>query len=322
MNITISNLQRGMLQTIVGTIEWITDEDEFILKDGTGQIRVDANLDNDRRLPVTLNQALTVTGQLDDDFEFDALKITQADGTAILDRLMPESANPNSSGNSSSNTSSNLTLNPQNGIVNINRLTPSSVQTIAGQIARIIDEDEFILQDSTRRIRVDANLDDRRLSVARGDRVTVIGQLDNDDFEFQARRIMKANGAVVFDRLGTSAASAADDILVGGRRSDQLNGGAGNDMLIGGFGNDTLTGGAGRDRFVYETVRDRSDRITDFSATEDVIDLSKIFARRNYSSTQPFSDYVDVVQSGSRTVIRIDPDGDRSNRGLQQLVAW
>lgn len=311
MNTSINNLQRGTTQTIVGTIERITDEDEFILVDGTGQIKVDANLDNDRRLSVIQNSTVTVTGQLDnDDFDFDALKITQSDGTVLLDRLT-----------SSPNTSNDDVLNQSNGIVSVNQLTRGSVQTISGRIVRITDEDEFILTDGTRRIRVDANLNnDRRLAVSRGDTVTVIGRLDDDDFEFQARRITKANGTSIFDRLRSKAASTNDDVLVGGRKNDRLNGGAGNDVLVGKFGKDTLTGGAGRDRFVYENVRDRSDQMTDFSTSEDVIDLSKIFSTSSYNSSQPFTDYLRIEQLGSRTVVRIDADGDNGSGGFKKLV--
>lgn len=311
MTVNIGSLRRGSVQTVAGTVERITDEDEFILNDGTGRIKVDGNLANDRRLAVPQNQTVTVTGKIDnDDFELEALRITQADGTIVLDRITTNSTDSN-----------NNALNLRNGIVKVNELARGAVQTVSGEIVRIADEDEFVLSDGTRRIRVDANLaNDRRLQISQGETVTVIGRLDDDDFELQARRITKANGDTVLDRLKSSAASAGDDVLVGGKSGDRLNGGQGNDVLVGKFGKDTLIGGSGRDRFVYESVQDRGDRITDFSAPADVIDLSQIFAGAAYGSSQPFADYIKLQQIGSRTVVRIDADGDTGNQGFKQLV--
>lgn len=325
MNTTINELQRGRLQTLTGVVERITDEDEFILNDGTGRIQIDANLD-DRWLPIAVNQTLTVVGRLDgndfddfDDFDdndfdngleddFDAFKISRVNGTVILDRMPSDAIDPPSGPNS-----------PSDGTP----ITPgrrSPLRTFSGRIERITDEDEFILRSGSRRIRVDANLpNDRRLPLSSGQRVTVLGRFD-DDFELQAQRISRANGRVIFNRQNAQAFSTGEDILVGSPRHDRLNGGNGNDMLVGQGGRDLLTGGTGQDRFVYESIRDRGDRITDFSTAEDVIDLRSLLDRSLYSSPQPFVDYVQLVALGSSTVVRIDPDGDRSNRGAQALV--
>ena len=51
-----------------------------------------------------------------------------------------------------------------------------------------------------------------------------------------------------------------------------LYGGAGNDRLDGGTGNDIYQGDAGADRFMFKRHHG-SDRITDFTQGEDVIDL-------------------------------------------------
>ena len=66
-----------------------------------------------------------------------------------------------------------------------------------------------------------------------------------------------------------------DDILVGGAGSDTLSGGGGDDLLVDGAGSDILTGGAGADVFVFE-LDGATDRITDFDASRDRIDLSRI----------------------------------------------
>jgi Ca2+-binding RTX toxin-like protein len=64
--------------------------------------------------------------------------------------------------------------------------------------------------------------------------------------------------------------------LKGGRKADVLVGGAGNDLLNGELGNDRLTGGEGSDVFVFSTkLKANVDRLIDFSASEDTIQLSK-----------------------------------------------
>ena len=57
-----------------------------------------------------------------------------------------------------------------------------------------------------------------------------------------------------------------------------LYGGIGNDSLFGGLGNDILTGGIGNDTFIFNTALNATsnrDTITDFSHSDDTIQLSK-----------------------------------------------
>ncbi|MFN6337681.1 MAG: hypothetical protein ACK41W_02980, partial [Cyanobacteriota bacterium] len=71
---------------------------------------------------------------------------------------------------------------------------------------------------------------------------------------------------------GTSFA----DLLSGNAGNDNLAGNAGNDTLRGGLGNDTLSGGAGSDNFRFDSPLSAStnvDRITDFTTTNDLIEL-------------------------------------------------
>lgn len=72
-------------------------------------------------------------------------------------------------------------------------------------------------------------------------------------------------------------------VLWGTSRADRLTGAAGDDTLRGRAGNDTLSGGAGSDAFVFDTrpnKRTNVDTITDFSAADDTIWLSKsVFAK-------------------------------------------
>jgi Ca2+-binding RTX toxin-like protein len=64
------------------------------------------------------------------------------------------------------------------------------------------------------------------------------------------------------------------DVLSGGAGNDTLQGDNGNDILDGGAGADLLTGGNGSDRFVFTVLDGAKDRITDFKAGPDKIDLS------------------------------------------------
>ncbi|ACL61599.1 hemolysin-type calcium-binding protein [Methylobacterium nodulans] len=72
-----------------------------------------------------------------------------------------------------------------------------------------------------------------------------------------------------------------NDVLTGGAGNDQISGLGGNDALYGGAGNDVLTGGAGFDTFVFDSASvliGGVDRITDFNAKQDIIDLGTQFA--------------------------------------------
>jgi Ca2+-binding RTX toxin-like protein len=67
-------------------------------------------------------------------------------------------------------------------------------------------------------------------------------------------------------------------VLRGTAGANRLMGGAGNDRLYGHKGNDVLSGGAGQDVFVFDTKahsRSNRDTVTDYSAAEDTIWLSK-----------------------------------------------
>ncbi|TCO70811.1 calcium-binding protein [Rhodovulum euryhalinum] len=69
------------------------------------------------------------------------------------------------------------------------------------------------------------------------------------------------------------AGDDGDDHLDGGTGHDALAGGAGADTLRGDLGDDVLSGGAGADLFVFDTAGFGTDRIDDFAAGLDLIDL-------------------------------------------------
>lgn len=83
----IAEAQRGTMVTVQGTVERITDEDEFRLTDASGSILiyVGPNL-----VPADVNEAVTVSGFVDDDLigpkEIYARELTRADGSVVTFR--------------------------------------------------------------------------------------------------------------------------------------------------------------------------------------------------------------------------------------------
>ena len=96
--------------------------------------------------------------------------------------------------------------------------------------------------------------------------------------------------------------------------TDTLDGRGGNDILVGGTGNDTLTGGTGQDTFVFQSKSEGSDRITDFSVVDDVMNVSKVgFGAGLNVGTLLASQFVlgsSATNSSQRFIY------DRSNGGL------
>lgn len=85
--------------------------------------------------------------------------------------------------------------------------------------------------------------------------------------------------SVALSGPGPLIGDIGNDVLSGDSGANVLDGGDGNDLLIGGQGQDEMTGGAGRDVFQW-TLGDLDgslDRISDFSISEDVLNLSDVF---------------------------------------------
>jgi predicted outer membrane repeat protein len=140
---------------------------------------------------------------------------------------------------------------------------------------------------------------------------------------------LTGNGSTSKIGNNTLIGTAGDDILDGGvgkdtlqgaEGNDQLLGGSGNDILIGDAGNDTLIGGQGKDRFVYQNLTEGIDTIQDFSRQQDVIDLSKIIGETKSLDRSLVKDYVQLQQTGSKTVVSIDPDGASTSNQFQVLL--
>ncbi|MEH2118105.1 beta strand repeat-containing protein [Nostoc sp.] len=75
------------------------------------------------------------------------------------------------------------------------------------------------------------------------------------------------------ERLNISG-TKYDDLIVGSNGDDTLDGSNGNDILIGGKGNDSLIGGSGTDTFAFNSFNQGIDRLDDFKATNELIQVA------------------------------------------------
>ena len=80
----IADAQHGTMVTVQGTVERITDEDEFRLADASGSTRIYIG---SNWVSVDVGETVTVNGFVDDDVvgprEIHARSLTRADGTVI-----------------------------------------------------------------------------------------------------------------------------------------------------------------------------------------------------------------------------------------------
>lgn len=85
--------------------------------------------------------------------------------------------------------------------------------------------------------------------------------------------------ALVYTGSGSflGVGSSTNNSIVGGANADDLNGLDGDDLLIGGSGNDQLQGGNGSDLFRYLGGETGLDRILDFTANADRLQVSSAF---------------------------------------------
>ena len=147
--------------TISGEIIRMVDNDEFFLQTNNGRVRVDADLPDSQFLDLEPGETVEVAGIFDDE-DFDAVEITRLDGSSAVSQNSQSSRN----------------------------------DTISGKIVRMVDNDEFLLQTSDGRVRVDADLPDSQfLDLKRGQRVSVVGERDGRDFD--ALEITRPNGSQV-----------------------------------------------------------------------------------------------------------------------------
>ncbi|QEW20569.1 Hemolysin, chromosomal [Marinibacterium anthonyi] len=102
------------------------------------------------------------------------------------------------------------------------------------------------------------------------------------------------------------AGGAGDDTIKGNAGADTILGGDGADVIDGGADDDTLTGGAGEDSFVF-TGDFGVDRITDFTAGEDTLDISALTGE-----AQSLTDFL-AASTEDTTGLVYDMGGDGEN---------
>ncbi|MEH2315916.1 calcium-binding protein, partial [Nostoc sp.] len=106
----------------------------------------------------------------------------------------------------------------------------------------------------------------------------------NNGFDSRSTGNNTLNGGAGDDSLSASG-STGDNLLFGGDGNDYISassatgkntlyGGNGNDILTGGNGNDTLYGGTGTDTFAFNSYHEGIDRLYDFNATNELIQVS------------------------------------------------
>jgi Ca2+-binding RTX toxin-like protein len=126
---------------------------------------------------------------------------------------------------------------------------------------------------------------------------------------FAGVKILGTKDADTLDFSGITLTGIA--AIEGSNGDDRIIGSAGDDVISGGAGADVLTGGAGSDTFVYEaSVSSRPgvsvDRITDFQATVDKIDLSAIDADTTLAGKQGFTFIGDGAFTGAKGELRYE----------------
>jgi len=147
---------------------------------------------------------------------------------------------------------------------------------------------------------------------ADGSAETLIGGSSRDD-------LFGADGGDTINGRG------GNDRLFGENGADTLSGGGGRDRLVGGIGRDELTGGGAGDRFDFDRTGDTgdrrgtADRITDFVADLDLLDLAGIDAREGRPGNQAFSFIEDaafdragqarVTEAGGDTLVALNTTG-------------
>ncbi|MCC7305077.1 MAG: tandem-95 repeat protein [Alphaproteobacteria bacterium] len=105
--------------------------------------------------------------------------------------------------------------------------------------------------------------------------------------------------------------SVDHDIMIGGAGNDKFYAETGNDILVMGEGTDHAWGCGGSDQFVFNFLDNSVDKIQDFQtgAGGDVLNITDIL--QGYDPlTDVLSNFVQVVQHGANTDIKINADGD------------
>ena len=181
--------------------------------------------------------------------------------------------------------------------------------------------DTVLYTQAAARVRADLSGELGGLGDAAGDSFTAVENLIGSD----------GNDLLFGDGAGNLLRGRdGNDQLAGSGGNDRLIGDGGGDVLTGGIGRDIMTGGADADRFLYFSATESGagganrDRITDFTAGEDLIALQRIDADITRGGNQAFV-FIEAerfsgvagelrelaVSNGANRLLQADLDGDR-----------
>ncbi|MRU15509.1 hypothetical protein FDP25_08720 [Roseovarius sp. A21] len=127
-------------------------------------------------------------------------------------------------------------------------------------------------------------------------------------------------GEVRSTASGNLSGTIGNDLLSLNGGSGRVGAGGGDDLISDGDGVDTLTGGQGQDTFVMRADRAR-DVITDFTAGEDLLDLSAWPLLRS-------ADQIEVTQTATGALLRYGQEalelqsGNESPLEAEQVASW
>ncbi len=112
-------------------------------------------------------------------------------------------------------------------------------------------------------------------------------------------------------------AVSGNDLVYGGDGNDTIHGGAGNDTIDGGAGDDRMFGDGGADTFIFATGHGQ-DRIVDFSAAHDRLELSSGLVEGLTSGADVLAEYASVV--GGNVVLDFGDGNSITLQGVNSLA--
>lgn len=208
---TVASVERGQRVRLEGKVLRVLDHDEFRLADDTGSIRV--YLPAAGPSPVKVGQQVFVEGVVDDDLTFGltrpevyATSLQIVDGSTLrFEVTRPDVKTSDVRERRAAD---------EGGHSAIASLARGHSATISGTVTRILDTDEFRLDDDTGSIRVYIGWRNT-LPVEVGDRVAVTGTLDDDIWpirpEFYAETITPHGQKKIDLRLDKTPLSASGE---------------------------------------------------------------------------------------------------------------
>lgn len=205
----VAEVKRGEQVRLEGVVVRVVDRDEFRLSDGSGSIPV--RLPWDGPSLVEVGDDVCVVGVVDDDMTFGlarpevyATSIELPGGATMSFQMDMAPAQP---------AEVSRVAEPPSDRTPIASLARGQSATIAGRVVRILDSDEFRLEDESGSVRVFIG-ERRRMTVQVGDQVVVAGTLDDDPWpirpEFYADSVMLAEGPATERREVRGAESSED----------------------------------------------------------------------------------------------------------------